>query len=320
MGRVGIAQFHSHVGDAGPGPREKRPRPFPSALVDQGFVVGAVIGEASLERARRLAEDLGRLREGRRPFREAGPDDALHGSARLARPEPDGPDAGCVVPFGRASRGGDLPADLLSPQLRPALAEAVTAYVAAQELDLDRPEARANLAQLHLKQGRADEAERDYRAALRLDPTAGLIAAQFAELLRRTGREDQAEDILRGVLAVDPRSDAALRALGLSLVRQKRPDEALLRLAQASEAEPDNPRYAFVHAVALRSARQTQQARAILEANLSRHAGHVDTAVALLQEALQTREKDRAAELAKRLAALRPDDRRFEGVLRDLGR
>lgn len=214
----------------------------------------------------------------------------------------------------------DLPVELLPPKLQPALAEAVAAYVAAQELDLDRPEARANRAQLHLKQVRAEEAERDYRAALRLDPSAGLIAAQFAELLRRTGREDQAEAMLRSVLAVDPRSGAALHALGLSLVRQKRLPEALGSLAQASEAEPGNPRYAFVHAVALRSAGRAQQARSVLEENLARHPGHVDTAVALLQEALQNRDHGRAAQLAKRLTALRPDDRRFEGISRDLNR
>ncbi len=214
----------------------------------------------------------------------------------------------------------DLPADLLPPPLRPALAEAVAAYVEAQELDLDRPEAHANLAQLHLKQGRVEEAAREYRAALRLDPTAGLVAAQLAELLRRNGREDQAEIVLRSVLAVDPRSAAALHALGLSLVRQKHLDEALLRLGEASEAEPENPRYAYVLAVALRSAGQAQQAQGILEANLSRHPGHVDTAVALLQEALHKRENARAAELAKRLIALRPDDRRFERIWRDHNR
>jgi hypothetical protein len=72
--------------------------------------------------------------------------------------------------------------------------------------------------------------------------------------------------------------------------------------------------------VALRSAGRAQQARSVLEANLSRHPGHVDTAVALLQDALQSRENGRAAELAKRLTALRPDDRRFEGIRRDLNR
>ncbi len=102
---------------------------------------------------------------------------------------------------------------------------------------------------------------------------------------------------------------------------RKRLPEALGSLAQASEADPGNPRYAFVHAVALRSAGRAQQARSVLEANLARHPGHVDTAVvALLQEALQNRDNDRAAELAKRLTALRPDDRRFEGIRRDLNR
>jgi Flp pilus assembly protein TadD len=55
--------------------------------------------------------------------------------------------------------------------------------------------------------------------------------------------------MLRSSIAVAPRVAAAHYALGLTLIRTKRIDEAIEQLKTASELEPDNPRYSYVYGV-----------------------------------------------------------------------
>lgn len=214
----------------------------------------------------------------------------------------------------------DLSAETLPQNLREALSAAVAEGEAALAIDLDRPEARANRALLRLKQGRTADAESEYLAALRLDPSAGAIAAQLADLYRRSAREAEAERVLRAVLAVDPGSASAHHALGLSLIRQKRPQDALTELKAAAEGDPGNARFAFVYAVALRSLGQPELASRQLRAAAMRHPADVDIASALLQEALQRQDRAQALDLARHLAALRPDDPRFADLAGRLGR
>lgn len=214
----------------------------------------------------------------------------------------------------------DLAPEDLTPADRGALPSALAEYEAAQTVDLDRPEARANLALLRLKQGRSDEAEAEYAAALRLEPGAAAIAAQLADLYRRTGREAEAERLLRRTLVADPDAAIAHHALGLSLVRQKQLQEALAALKAASDVDAGNARFAFVYAVALRSAGKPSEARNVLEAAFARHPGDADIATALLQDALQVADNARASEFVRRLILLRPDDRRLTELAERLRR
>lgn len=64
-----------------------------------------------------------------------------------------------------------LPSDVIA-----ALDRSTNEYVAAQELNADRPEARLNLALLFLRQRKTDRAETELRTALSLDPTFGPAA------------------------------------------------------------------------------------------------------------------------------------------------
>jgi predicted CXXCH cytochrome family protein len=205
----------------------------------------------------------------------------------------------------------DLATESLAAVDREALSAAVAEYEAAQAIDLDRPEARANLALLRIRQGRRDEAEAEYAAALRLDPGRAAIAAQLADLYRRSGREAEAERILRRTLAAAPDAAIARHVLGLSLVRQRRLQEALEELKAASVGDPGSPRFAFVYAVALRSAGSASEARNVLDAAYLRHPADADIAAALLDDALRRGDRARAAALVQRLVMLRPDDRRL---------
>ena len=54
-------------------------------------------------------------------------------------------------------------------------------------------------------------------------------------------------------MAIEPNNGDIRHALGLLLVRQHEYTAALPLLQRASELAPDNPRYAYVYAVALNS-------------------------------------------------------------------
>ena len=175
-------------------------------------------------------------------------------------------------------------------------------------LNADRPEARAGRAQLMAQRGQFSEAEQELRAALARAPDAAAIAINLADLYRATGREADAQAILTHFLARNPQSAAARHALGLSLVRQKRNAAALSELQRAYEAEPSQPRYAYVYGVALQSAGTGEEGRAILEKALVSHPWNIDINNALLADALRSNDAARAAPYAARLVTLRPDD------------
>jgi len=60
-------------------------------------------------------------------------------------------------------------------------------------------------------------------------------------------------------------------ALGLTLTRLKRPDEALGELHRAAALAPDQARYAYVYAVGLHSAGRGGEAMTVLKDTLAQH-------------------------------------------------
>ena len=90
--------------------------------------------------------------------------------------------------------------------------------------------------------------------------------ANLADLYRLMQREDEAETLLRDGIDIDGDAAALHHALGLLLVRQDRAQEAFAELALAARLAPDNARYVYVHAIALNSAGQLDEAIAIISA------------------------------------------------------
>ena len=127
---------------------------------------------------------------------------------------------------------------------------AAAEFIAAQRFNADRPEHRTNLGGFLAERGDASAAEAEYRAALRLEPGFAPAWANLADLMRLLGREQAAEQTLRDGLLQAPRDASLHHALGLALVRQQRPAEALRELKRATELAPGNQRFAYVYGVA----------------------------------------------------------------------
>ncbi len=159
---------------------------------------------------------------------------------------------------------------------------ALEEWIAAERFNADRPESHANLAGLHRDRGQFDRAEAELARALEIDPTFEPAAVNLADLLAERGREAEAERKLREFLARRPDAAAAHHALGLSLVRQRRNDEALPALETAARLAPENSRFAYVLAVGLHDAGQVGRARKVLEAALVREPYDRDLLTALI--------------------------------------
>lgn len=207
-----------------------------------------------------------------------------------------------------ASALSALPPNQIPPLALLPLEKAQAEREAALQLNADRPEARAGLAQLAAQKGHVAGAERELRDGLARHPDAVVLAVNLADLYRASGREQDAANLLATFLASNPDSAAARHALGLSLVRQKKHTEALAQFERAYRAEPDHPRYAYVYGVALQSIGRAEEGRHILENAIGKNEWNVDLNNALLADALRANDVGRAAVYARRLVALRPDD------------
>jgi tetratricopeptide (TPR) repeat protein len=201
---------------------------------------------------------------------------------------------------------------------RDRLAAGIGEYVAAQTFNAERPEAQVNLGGLYAELKRSGEAEAAYREAIRLQPDFIPAYTNLAQLLSDAGRETEADGLLRNGLGRNP-SAALAHALGLSLVRQKRSDEALLRLGEAAAQDPGNARYAYVHAVALQAAGRLAEALQVLSLASERHPGDAEILVALATFHRDAGRRDRALDYARRLQALLPGNPAVDGLVRELG-
>jgi tetratricopeptide (TPR) repeat protein len=200
------------------------------------------------------------------------------------------------------------------------LDQGITEYRQAQLSNADRAEAHINLGALDASLGNTGAAEAAYRTAIRLQPVFIPAYINLADLYRQYNREDQAAQTLRTALDIDPRNGDAYHALGLSLVRQQRLRDALPALAQAAQLRPDLPHYAYVYGVALREAGEGQRALQVLEAAHAQHPAARDIVVALMEYALQARDRPSALAWARKLVELAPDDSRVRQLLESLER
>jgi predicted CXXCH cytochrome family protein len=216
------------------------------------------------------------------------------------------PVLGVRLEVGRALAGVAL--DQVAPEQRARLEHLFAECESVLRLEQDRPEGRANLAIFLMGRNRLAGAEAELRAGLKLDPTESALSVNLADLFRATNRDDLAVKTLTDSLALAPDNAAAHHALGLALVRGKNYPEALDHLAKANKLAPDDARFAYVYAVALKSLGNPEQSRAVLQGALQRHPWDAALLNAALSDALQSGDAGAAAPLAKRLSSLRPDD------------
>ena len=146
---------------------------------------------------------------------------------------------------------------------------------------------------------------------LDLDPTFVAAYANLADLYRARGEDGDAEKTLRGGLVRNPNAAVLQHALGLTLVRLKRPAESLAALRAAAQLAPDNARFAYVYAVALNDAGQRSEALKVLALALARHPYDRDVLSGLAYFSAQGGKREQALGYVKQLRELDPENAEY---------
>ena len=207
------------------------------------------------------------------------------------------------------------PEEGLPPEDRDRMEKALAEYIAAQLFNSERPESHANLGALYNERGKTGDARAAYEKAIAIDPTFFPAAIALSEISRAESNEAAAEAVLQKALAANPTSAPLVHALALSLIRQKRTDEALANLADATKLGPDDPRFAYVYAVALHDTGKPAQAIEVLKNAVARHPYDRDTLMALTSYEVESRDLRSALSRAELLKELEPDSREIQELL-----
>lgn len=154
------------------------------------------------------------------------------------------------------------------------------------------------LGTFYARQRRTADAEAQFRSAMALDASFVPTYVNFADFYRAQRRDDDAERLLRDGIDHVPESGTLQHALGLTLVRLGRKDEALQSLQRATVLAPDDARFAYVYAVGLHSSGRPALAIAELKRALTRHPGDRDLtgALAAMQRDAGLRGRTRSSE------------------------
>ena len=187
-------------------------------------------------------------------------------------------------------------------------------------MNADRPEARSALGNFYARRGLTAAAEAEFKAGLRLSPRYAPAAINLADLYRQLGRDSDGERILDASIATSAQDAGLHHALGLTLTRLKRHEEALNELRRAAELDPERARYGYVYAVGLHSAGHPDQAKLVLKELLTRHPRDRDALFAMVSFARDGGDVDTALEYSERLATLMPDDPRLAAYIEDIRR
>jgi predicted CXXCH cytochrome family protein len=224
------------------------------------------------------------------------------------------------VRFEAAYLLGDIPDDQFPPARRAIRGAVMRAYIDSLKENLDWPATNVTLGDLLRRQGKPFEALLAYRQALELDPRFVSAYINLADLHRQEGHDAEGERLLRRGLELLPQSAELHHALGLRLVRAGDLPGALRELGTAAMSAPDNPRYAYVHAIALHSTGRRREAMAVLTDANARHPYNPDILGALVSFAREQGATSDALGYARQLLEVLPEDPDISHLVRELER
>jgi hypothetical protein len=153
----------------------------------------------------------------------------LPGASAQARPETE-----------TASRFVEYGVGLLAPKDAPDAARARRAFLTAQRLAPNRPEAFVGLGRAYLVEPELLAARAQFTAALRLAPDDPAAQADLGVVYSKQGEYDRALDLLRPLALRFPQDGALQFDLGLTLFRSGNYQAAVLAFENSLAADPDN--------------------------------------------------------------------------------
>ncbi len=217
-----------------------------------------------------------------------------------------------------ARQAATLPTEAVPQTRRSSFDQALAEYRDSLLENAERPDANLGLGVLALQRGDLASAESAYLRARELGPWYQPAAINLADLYRATGRDPEGERTLRQALESAPEAADLHHALGLLLVRSGRLSEALASLGEAADLRPEDPRYAYVHAVAIEASGNRAEALRLLTEAWRRFPSDLDILGALVAYSRADGDADQALLWGRRLADVAPQDDALRQMLSTL--
>ena len=156
----------------------------------------------------------------------------------------------------------------------------------AYEISSWRGEGRSNLAGFYIDINDHKMAETQYLKGIEIDPSFMGNYLNLADFYRRGNRDGAAQNILTKGLAVQNDQPDLLHARGLGFIRAKDYKNGIVDLEKSARLNPDNPRYAYVYAVALNSSGKSGKAWYVLKRSVKKHPYYFNMLQMMLSMAL----------------------------------
>jgi len=223
-----------------------------------------------------------------------------------------------AVRFEAARSLAPVPNSLLSPRQISVLDAAVDDYIRALRINEDMAPYHINIGVAEQQRGRPDKAEAAYRDAIRIDPAFTPAYVNLADLDRERNRDDAGEKVLREGLAVSPKAADLHHSVGLLLTRQKLYTDAIAEFGKASSLAPDDPRYAYVYAIALNSTGKPAAALRVLEGAYRRHPYDREVLLGLTSILRDQGRVKEATKYGEELVAVMPENAEAKRLLEEL--
>lgn len=204
------------------------------------------------------------------------------------------------------------------------LQDAITSYLTALRLDERDWESRMNVGLVYLALGRKDLAVSNLTQATIINPAAGVAFGNLAIALDAQGRFPDAEKAYRRALELDEDDTASLGNLGKNLMRQNKPDQAVVVLKTLADlTESSSARKLYGDALVM--AKQHDAAMKLYQGILTEDRqyypainGMASAHIGKYEQSLQLDARQRAAAVAawKRSLALNPQQPRVTEMLK----
>ncbi|MBL7251257.1 multiheme c-type cytochrome [Alloalcanivorax marinus] len=200
-----------------------------------------------------------------------------------------------------------------APNAPPALSSALEDYEKELRLNSDRAEYLNRKALLEMAL-RRDNPARHWLLAIERDPSSPQSYLNLASYWSSRERESKGEAVLLDGLSHAPTSARLHEALGLSLVRQRRNEEALDAFQKAHRLQPGNPRYSYVLAVALFDS-EPEQALSLIDDAIRKHPFDHDLLWAAASFNARAGRRQEALIHAQEILSHYPEDQRVRRLL-----
>jgi predicted CXXCH cytochrome family protein len=170
----------------------------------------------------------------------------------------------------------------------------------------DSVSTQLNIANLEVRLGNLDQAERAYRQALKIEPAYVPALLNLAEFYRSSNRPTEEQPLLLKAVSIAPDSGAAQHSLGLFFVRRQDYAYAMQHLKLATMQNDAAPYYSYVYSVALENQGQIDEAISSLKSADERWPNQYEILMTLILYLEKNHNEQQVLPYLSKLSAIAP--------------